>query len=397
MEERIWVCPCSCQSLQQITSSINGAKSWRMPSVVITQPMRSEDATVRAVSWCHEKTFLTLHVFLSSLGQELHPFSPVTKLMFNTVVLTLFSSLIFHSSIYQTDKMAFSKCKTSQVSVKGISSLWEMGEKAHVPVCTDGMAQLVKNQWVFLLLHRAALWLKIKGCWCHGTSWTCHCADVMPGCEARVSAGTGRSGGDLPGGLFTFYLLWQALCHARAVLWGTYCNERSLATVSSVQSKPGGWLNDPTDLCRVWRRWLQELPFPLEMQSKGRTQGSGTAWVLREPKGKLCGYEINVVTTFVRSQGWEGRGHIWGSLNPCCTFPEPVLRISAPKGAFRRAEPVLWSVLCCLAHMVQKRACLQLLQPSETVGTFICYCRKESQYFMNKAFYHRTLVNISII
>lgn len=42
----------------------------------------------------------------------------------------------------------------------------------------------------------------------HSTSFTrvSYCADMMPDWEANRSAGTGRTAGDLPRGLFTFYL-----------------------------------------------------------------------------------------------------------------------------------------------------------------------------------------------
>lgn len=88
------------------------------------------------------------------------------------------------------------------------------------------------------------------------------------------------------------------------------------------------------------------------------------------------------------SRSGQRTGHSLGSVSPA------VLRGRAPKRALGKGSQHSEGAA---PHTLGNRAHLQLLLSSRTVGAFICHCRKESQYFMKKAFYHRTLVNISII
>lgn len=126
----------------------------------------------------------------------------------------------------------FSKCKTSKVPVKR--------RCVYQPAPWRGSA---RGGWRVCLTEQQCGWgwSGSNFSFWHSPSWprVRRWAETMPGCEASLSAGTGGTAGDCARALLTFYVCWQALCQARAMLHSTSWSRRSLAAVSV--SEWAGW------------------------------------------------------------------------------------------------------------------------------------------------------------
>lgn len=157
------------------------------------------------------------------------------------------SSIPFISSAWSAKLIKwFSKCKTSKVRVKRRCTYWSAPWRG-----------TAREGWgVYLTEQQCGWgWNGSNASFRHSPSsprvhrW----AEMMPDCEASVSAGTGGTAGDCAGALFTFYLCWQALCQTRAVLRSTSWGRRSLAAVSVLEwaGWPAGWPCSP--LRSVWK------------------------------------------------------------------------------------------------------------------------------------------------
>lgn len=86
------------------------------------------------------KHLLTWHTFPLihlSLGLGIAPIFTIQKANVQSIP---FVSIALSTQLIKW----FLKCKTSEISVEGISFLWKKKGKAYVPICTDDMAQLVK-------------------------------------------------------------------------------------------------------------------------------------------------------------------------------------------------------------------------------------------------------------
>ena len=137
--------------------------------------------------------------------------------------------------------------------------------------------------------------------------------------------------------------------------------------------------------------------FPLPQNAERGQDWRNMAGFRRALRQVMWVFEVTLWPHLLGARGVKGEDASWEAW----THAARSLNLSRgsvhPEGALGCDEMVLrrYTVLSC-SHDV-KQSCLQLLQSSRVVGTFICHCRKESQYFMKKVFYHRTLVNVSII